>query len=182
MIQNTYLNTDAAVSSLSELVGSRGRSDPSPLVGGRGHYVVLLPVVEVPGLAITTNSGFLGTGPNALIVITGTTAHDEDLLSAVQLVDGGADQHVGHGVGDGILVNAGVGEESSSGEVATDISVAVGLAAHQLVVSGREGLQRVHDNAAQNTAQIGGLFESIILAEDSLVQFPDKSQECRNTY
>lgn len=133
-------------------------------MGGGGNHVVLLPVVQVPGLAVAADGGFLGTGSNTLVVVAGTTAHDENLLRAVQLVDGNTNQHVGHGVCDGILVDTWVGKKGAAGKVAADVGIAVGLAAHQLVVGSREGLERVHHNAAQNTTQIGGFFKGIILA------------------
>lgn len=133
-------------------------------MGCCGNNVVLLPVVQIPGLAITANSSFLWSRSNALVVAAGTTPHDEDLLCAVQLVDGGTNQHVGHGVGDCILIDPRVGEEGPTREVAADIGVAIRLAAHQLVVCSRERLQRVHDDAAQDSSQVGGFFEGIILA------------------
>lgn len=132
-------------------------------MGGCGNHVVLLPVVEVPGLTVAADCRFLRTGSNALVIVAGTTTHDEDLLRAIQLVDGNTNQHVGHGVGDGVLVDAGIGKEGAAGEITADVGIAVRLAAHELVVGCREGLERVHYNAAQDPAQIGGLFKSIIL-------------------
>jgi hypothetical protein len=145
----------------------------------RGDHIVLLPVIQVPSLAIAANGSFLWSRSNALVVATGTTAHDEDLLCAVQLVDGDTDQHVGHGVGDCVLVDTGVGKEGSTREIAADIGVAVRLAAHQLVVRSRERLQGVHDDTAKDTAQVSGLFEGVILAIEYLLvqQYTISGQE-----
>lgn len=96
---------------------------------GRDH-VVLLPVVQVPGLAVAAHDCFLGAGANTLVIAAGTAAHNEDLLGAVELVDRGADEHVSHGIGDGILVDALVLQKCTAGDVGADVSVAVALAAH----------------------------------------------------
>lgn len=77
------LHRDSAVIALVKLVGTRWRRDPSPLMRCGGDDIVLLPVVQVPGLAVTANRCFLGTGANTLVVAACAAAHDEDLLRAI---------------------------------------------------------------------------------------------------
>ena len=106
---------------------------------GHGEDVVLLPPVEIPGLAIAADAVTLRPFTNALVIAAGTAAHNKDLLLAVELVDCLAYQKRVHCVGGSILVNAGVINKSTTAPVITQVASAlVILAMHKYVVCGRE--------------------------------------------
>lgn len=145
------LHRDTAVLIRAQLVRAGGTSNPPPLMRGRRDNIILLPIVQVPGLPVTANDCFLRPRADALVIVAGAAAHDEDLLLAVERVYGCADEHAGHGVGDGVFVNAWKVEEGTVGDVAADIGVAVGFTGHQLIVGCREGFEGVDDDRAQDT-------------------------------
>lgn len=117
----------------------------------RGRYdVVLLPIVEVPSLAIPADALVLrSVTDDTCSIATSATAHHEDLLSSVELVDCIADQEIVHCVDEFHFVDAAEVEEKPAFEIGADIASALkGVTMHEDIVGGGEAFHCFKDNSA----------------------------------
>ncbi len=134
-------------------------------MGRGGDDIVLLPIVEIPRFAVAADALVLRSVANdAVCIAARATAHDEDLLRPVELVDGLADEEGVHGVDEFDLVHAAKVEEQAAFEVGADVSgVVEGVAVHEDVVGRGEPFHRFEDDGSEYPAEIGGFLKCIIL-------------------
>lgn len=155
-----------------ELVRPRRRGHPSPLVRGRGHDVVFLPVVEIPRFPVPTDAVILRTGSDALSIATGASAHDEDFLRAPELVDGLTGEKGIHRVDESNLVDAGEGEEEAAFKIGTDIARGFKIVAvHEEVIRGDIGFHRFENDLTQDATKICTFLKGVILTTLSVSPF-----------
>ena len=153
---STYLDADTLVLSLSEIFGAGSAGEPSPASALQGETGALLPEVQIPGLAVATEASLGRTLAQGKLVLTGAAAHDEDLLSPPEVVDGLGQQHGVHIVDGERLVDARVVDEAAVLEEGADVAASAKvIAGHQLVVAMDEQLHASDEAVGELTAGIG---------------------------
>src|SRR5262245_36959665 len=98
--RNAYLNRHARIISGVELICAWGNGDPTPLMRRRRYDIVLLPIIQVPRLAIATHAICLWSLSNALSIATLASAHDEYLLLAPKKIHRVAQEKSIHSIDD----------------------------------------------------------------------------------
>lgn len=133
-------------------------------MGRGGGAIVLLPIVEIPRFAVAADALVLRSVANdAVCIAARATAHDEDLLRPVELVDRLAEEEGVHGIDEFDLVHATKVEEEAAFEIGADVSrVLEGVAVHEDVVGRYEPFHRFEDDGSEDPAEIGGFMKRII--------------------
>ena len=148
----------------SQLLRARRHGNPVPLMRRWGDNIVFLPVIQIPCFPTSTHHRFLRSAADTLPIAAGPSAHDEDFLSAVQLVHGLADQESVHGVDESDFVDAGEVQEETTFQVGADVAGAFEVVAmHEHVVCGDVAFHCFEDDGAEDAAEDRRFFKGVVL-------------------